>query len=199
MVSSRRANTAVRSTIRSEKDHGSMARVTLDSCCGFFFFLGGGDLDRLANMQSCIPMEKKGNRFLICRGRNQCSGKQWESDMDFLFKNSSFLSFSSLIATKQSSTAPSSSPPLMATAQCCSSSQQEQLSSGPQAVPGSRYCDADADAVPLELTAVRRDPMEKSKPAACPPSKESPTQRPIHRFVAVLFGYRTLGSHHHHL
>lgn len=67
--------------------------------------------------------------------------------------------------------------------------QQEQLSSGPQAVPGSRYCDADA--VPLELTAVRRDPMEKSKPAACPPSKESPTQRPIHRFVAVLFGYRT--------
>lgn len=107
------------------------------------------------------------------------------------FFNSSFLSFSSLIATKQSSTAPSSSPPPMATAQCCCCSQQEQLSSGPQAVSGSRYCDADA--VPLELTAVRHDPMEKAnrRHVRRPPSKESPTQRPIHRFVAVLFGYRT--------
>jgi hypothetical protein len=45
----------------------------------------------------------------------------------------------------------------------------------------------------LELTAVRHDPMEKAnrRHVRRPPSKESPTQRPIHRFVAVLFGYRT--------
>jgi hypothetical protein len=90
MVSSRRANRAVRSSIRSEKDHGSMARVTLDSCVGCVsvcVWVGGGGgrpgpFDEYAKLRT--DGEER-QRFLICRGRNQCSGKQWESDR-FFFK-----------------------------------------------------------------------------------------------------------------
>jgi hypothetical protein len=68
MVSSRRANRAVRSSIDLKKTMAVwhvlrwiLVWVVCLCVCGWVG--GGGDLDRLTNMQSCVPMEKKGNAF----------------------------------------------------------------------------------------------------------------------------------------
>jgi hypothetical protein len=74
MVSSRRANRAVRSSIDLKKTMAVwhvlrwiLVWVVCLCVCGGVGGGGGGDLDRLTKMQSCVPMEKKGNAFSFAR------------------------------------------------------------------------------------------------------------------------------------